>query len=83
MKCLRKVHVGILTNTLFNQLRKKFPATSFTGSPVLSKSGFDLLSKLLTEYQLKKLLIMSGSVKCLSQSQKFMPSFPAQHARDR
>lgn len=29
-------------------MRKKFPATSFTGSPVLSDSGFDLLNKLLT-----------------------------------
>lgn len=28
-------------------LRKKFPATSFTGTPVLSDSGFDLLTKLL------------------------------------
>lgn len=29
-------------------LRKKFPAASFTGSPVLSELGFDLLKKLLT-----------------------------------
>ncbi|PON77361.1 Serine/threonine protein kinase [Parasponia andersonii] len=32
----------------YNLLRKKFPATSFIGSAVLSDSGFDLLSKLLT-----------------------------------
>ena len=32
----------------YNQLRKKFPATSFTGSPVLSDAGFDLLNRLLT-----------------------------------
>jgi hypothetical protein len=32
----------------YNLLRKKFPATSFTGSPVLSDSGLDLLNKLLT-----------------------------------
>ncbi|KAK7265575.1 hypothetical protein RJT34_33196 [Clitoria ternatea] len=32
----------------YNMLRKKFPATSFTGSPVLSELGFDLLKKLLT-----------------------------------
>ncbi|XP_062116019.1 cyclin-dependent kinase G-2-like isoform X2 [Humulus lupulus] len=31
----------------YNLLRKKFPATSFIGSPVLTDSGFDLLSKLL------------------------------------
>ncbi|XP_028765127.1 cyclin-dependent kinase G-2-like [Neltuma alba] len=31
-----------------NLLRKKFPAASFIGSPVLSELGFDLLSKLLT-----------------------------------
>ena len=29
-------------------MRKKFPATSFTGSPVLSDAGFDLLNRLLT-----------------------------------
>ncbi|WVZ12036.1 hypothetical protein V8G54_016566 [Vigna mungo] len=32
----------------FNMLRKKFPAASFTGLPVLSELGFDLLKKLLT-----------------------------------
>lgn len=32
----------------YNLLRKKFPATSFTGTPVLSDAGFDLLNKLLT-----------------------------------
>ncbi|CAJ1943662.1 unnamed protein product [Sphenostylis stenocarpa] len=32
----------------FNMLRKKFPAASFTGLPVLSELGFDLLKNLLT-----------------------------------
>ncbi|MED6135577.1 hypothetical protein PIB30_047841 [Stylosanthes scabra] len=32
----------------YNMLRKKFPVASFTGQPVLSESGFDLLSRLLT-----------------------------------
>ena len=32
----------------YNLLRRKFPALSFTGSPVLSDAGFDLLNKLLT-----------------------------------
>lgn len=32
----------------YNLLRKKFPATSFTGSPVISDAGFDLLNRLLT-----------------------------------
>lgn len=32
----------------YNMLRKKFPATSFTGLPVLSELGFDLLKNLLT-----------------------------------
>ncbi|KAI4385142.1 hypothetical protein MLD38_003200 [Melastoma candidum] len=32
----------------YNLLRKKFSPTSFTGSPVLSDTGFDLLNKLLT-----------------------------------
>ncbi|KAG4933049.1 Cyclin-dependent kinase G-2 [Glycine soja] len=31
-----------------NTLRKKFPAASFTGLPVLSELGFDLLKRLLT-----------------------------------
>jgi len=33
---------------LFNTLRKKFPAASFIGLPVLSELGFDLLQQLLT-----------------------------------
>ncbi|KAJ1380459.1 Serine/threonine-protein kinase, active site [Sesbania bispinosa] len=32
----------------YNMLSKKFPAASFTGSPVLSELGFDLMKKLLT-----------------------------------
>ncbi|KAG5071684.1 hypothetical protein JHK86_006895 [Glycine max] len=32
----------------YNLLHKKFPVTSFTGSPILFYSGFDLLNKLLT-----------------------------------
>jgi len=32
----------------FNNLRKKFPAKSFTGQPTLSELGFDLLNRLLT-----------------------------------
>lgn len=42
-------------------LRKKFPATSFTGSPVLSDSGFDLLNKLLT-YDPEKVSIRSTHI---------------------
>ena len=40
----------LTTNICFryNLLRRKFPATSFTGSPVLSDAGFDLLNRLLT-----------------------------------
>lgn len=40
----------------YNLLRKKFPATSFTGSPVLSDAGFDLLNSLLT-YDPDKVII--------------------------
>lgn len=32
----------------YNLLRKKFPAMPFTGSPVLSEAGFNLLNRLLT-----------------------------------
>jgi len=53
--------VAILLNVLFhltvliffnllryNRLRDKFPAASFSGRPILSEAGFDLLNSLLT-----------------------------------
>ncbi|XP_061338695.1 cyclin-dependent kinase G-2-like isoform X2 [Gastrolobium bilobum] len=73
----------------YNLLRKKFPATSFTGSPVLSDSGFDLLNKLLT-YDPKKRITAEAALNHewfrevpLPKSKEFMPTFPAQHAQDR
>nr|KYP52963.1 Cyclin-dependent kinase G-2 [Cajanus cajan] len=73
----------------FNLLRKKFPATSFTGSPVLSDSGFDLLNKLLT-YDPEKRITAEAALNHewfrevpLPKSKEFMPTFPAQHAQDR
>lgn len=42
----------------YNLLRKKFPATSFTGSPVLSDSGFELLNRLLT-YDPERVICLS------------------------
>ncbi|XP_038884698.1 cyclin-dependent kinase G-2 isoform X2 [Benincasa hispida] len=73
----------------FNLLRKKFPAASFTGSPVLSDSGFDLLSKLLT-YDPQKRISAEEALDHewfrevpLPKSKEFMPTFPAQHAQDR
>ncbi|KAK9707512.1 hypothetical protein RND81_07G202400 [Saponaria officinalis] len=73
----------------YNQLRKKFPATSFTGSPVLSDAGFDLLNRLLT-YDPEKRLTADAALKHewfrevpLPKSKEFMPTFPAQHAQDR
>ncbi|KAG4989988.1 hypothetical protein JHK85_032971 [Glycine max] len=72
-----------------NLLRKKFPATSFTGSPVLSDSGFDLLNKLLT-YDPEKRITAEEALNHewfrevpLPKSKEFMPTFPAQHAQDR
>lgn len=32
----------------YNRLRDKFPAASFSGRPILSEAGFDLLNNLLT-----------------------------------
>ena len=32
----------------YNRLRDKFPAASFSGRPILSEAGFDLLNSLLT-----------------------------------
>ncbi|KAB1207800.1 Cyclin-dependent kinase G-2 [Morella rubra] len=73
----------------YNLLRKKFPATSFTGSPVLSDSGFDLLNKLLT-YDPEKRITAEAALDHewfrevpLPKSKEFMPTFPAQHAQDR
>ncbi|KAL0801177.1 hypothetical protein Bca101_056353 [Brassica carinata] len=73
----------------YNLLRKKFPATSFTGSPVLSDAGFDLLNKLLT-YDPERRITVDAALKHewfsevpLPKSKDFMPTFPAQHAQDR
>lgn len=73
----------------YNQLRKKFPATSFTGSPVLSDAGFDLLNRLLT-YDPEQRITADAALKHewfqevpLPKSKEFMPTFPAQHAQDR
>ncbi|GFQ07547.1 cyclin-dependent kinase g-2 [Phtheirospermum japonicum] len=73
----------------YNLLRKKFPATSFSGSPVLSDAGFDLLSKLLT-YDPDKRITAEAALSHewfrevpLPKSKEFMPTFPAQHAQDR
>lgn len=73
----------------YNLLRRKFPATSFTGSPVLSDAGFDLLNKLLT-YDPEKRITAEDALRhewfCevpLPKSKEFMPTFPAQHAQDR
>ncbi|GFY91535.1 protein kinase superfamily protein [Actinidia rufa] len=73
----------------YNLLRRKFPATSFTGSPVLSDAGFDLLNKLLT-YDPEKRITAEDALNHewfrevpLPKSKEFMPTFPAQHAQDR
>ncbi|KAK4283483.1 hypothetical protein QN277_000429 [Acacia crassicarpa] len=73
----------------YNLLRKKFPATSFTGSPVLSDSGFDLLNKLLT-YDPEKRITAEEALNHewfrevpLPKSKEFMPTFPARHAQER
>ncbi|XP_010497483.1 PREDICTED: cyclin-dependent kinase G-2-like [Camelina sativa] len=73
----------------YNLLRKKFPATSFTGAPVLSDAGFDLLNKLLT-YDPERRITVDEALKHdwfrevpLPKSKDFMPTFPAQHAQDR
>ncbi|XP_075484658.1 cyclin-dependent kinase G-2-like [Primulina tabacum] len=73
----------------YNLLRRKFPATSFTGSPVLSDAGFDLLNKLLT-YDPDKRITAEEALNHpwfhevpLPKSKEFMPTFPAQHAQDR
>ncbi|KAG5020494.1 hypothetical protein GYH30_016186 [Glycine max] len=66
---LPQVKVNFVKNK-YNLLHKKFPVTSFTGSPVL----FDLLNKLLT-YDHEKFCEVPHP-----KSKEFMPTFPAQHA---
>ncbi|KAI4383599.1 hypothetical protein MLD38_009415 [Melastoma candidum] len=73
----------------YNMLRKKFPPTSFTGSPVLSDAGFDLLNKLLT-YDPEKRITADDALNHEwfrevphPKSKDFMPTFPAQHDKDR
>ncbi|XWS69202.1 hypothetical protein CRYUN_Cryun04dG0159300 [Craigia yunnanensis] len=73
----------------YNLLRKKFPATSFTGTPVLSDAGFDLLNKLLT-FDPEKRITAEAALNHewfrevpLPKIKAFMPTFPAQHAQDR
>lgn len=73
----------------YNLLRKKFPATSFTGSPALSDSGFDLLNRLLTYDPNKRITSEEAlnhawfSEVPLPKSKDFMPTFPAVNAKDR
>ncbi|XP_010550725.1 PREDICTED: cyclin-dependent kinase G1-like [Tarenaya hassleriana] len=66
----------------YNLLRKKFPAASFTGSPVLSDLGFDLLSRLLSCDPEKRLTVDEAlnhdwfQEVPLPKSKEFMPTFP-------
>lgn len=73
----------------YNLLRKKFPATYFTGSPVLSDLGFDLLNKLLT-YDPQKRITADAALNHpwfhevpLPKSKEFMPTFPPQCSKKR
>ncbi|KAM3358605.1 cyclin-dependent kinase G-2 [Capsicum galapagoense] len=74
----------------YNNLRKKFQnATAFTGLPILSEAGLDLLNKLLT-YDPEKRITADAALNHewfrevpLPKSKEFMPTFPAQHAQDR
>nr|GEX09527.1 cyclin-dependent kinase G-2 isoform X1 [Tanacetum cinerariifolium] len=68
--------------------KRKFPATSFTGSPVVCDAGFDLLKKLLT-YDPEKRITTDAALNHewfrevpLPKSKDFVPTFPAQHAQD-
>jgi cell division cycle 2-like protein len=78
---------AIFANQPYNQLRGKFPVTSFTGSPVLSNSGLDLLKKLLA-YDPEKRITAEDALKHewfsevpLPKDTEFMPTFPPQHGK--
>ncbi|XVE56629.1 hypothetical protein DITRI_Ditri04bG0026000 [Diplodiscus trichospermus] len=66
----------------YNLLRRKFPAASFTGSPVLSDAGFDLLNRLLT-YDPEKRITADDALNHdwfrevpLPKSKELLPTFP-------
>ncbi|KAB8087827.1 hypothetical protein EE612_012250 [Oryza sativa] len=72
-----------------NRLRDKFRAVSFTGGPMLSEAGFDLLNRLLT-YDPEKRISAEDALNHewfrelpLPRSKDFMPTFPALNEQDR
>ncbi|KAF0936149.1 hypothetical protein E2562_038873, partial [Oryza meyeriana var. granulata] len=72
-----------------NRLRDKFRAVSFTGGPMLSEAGFDLLNRLLT-YDPEKRISADDALNHewfrelpLPRSKDFMPTFPALNEQDR
>nr|WNT93105.1 CDKG2-1 protein [Phyllostachys edulis] len=73
----------------YNRLREKFPAASFSGRPLLSEAGFDLLNRLLT-YDPEKRISADAALQHewfrevpLPKSKDFMPTFPALNELDR
>ncbi|CAH8340637.1 unnamed protein product [Eruca vesicaria subsp. sativa] len=66
----------------YNLLRKKFPAASFTGGPVLSELGFDLLNRLLNVDPEQRLTVDEAlnhawfSEVPLQKAKELMPTFP-------
>ncbi|KAF3436839.1 hypothetical protein FNV43_RR19592 [Rhamnella rubrinervis] len=72
----------------YNLLRKKFPAASFTGSPVLSDLGFDLLSRLLS-YDPEKRITAKDALnhdwfrEAPFPKSGFKPNFPELHGQKR
>ncbi|KAI3825117.1 hypothetical protein L1987_06593 [Smallanthus sonchifolius] len=83
-ECIVRLVIG-----RYNMLRRNFPVTSFTGSPVLFDAGFDLLNKFLT-YDPEKRITAEAALNHgwfrevpLPKPKDFMPTFSAQHAQDR
>ncbi|KAM6570236.1 hypothetical protein CsatB_018221 [Cannabis sativa] len=72
----------------YNLLRRKFPATSFIGSPVLTDSGFDLLSKLLAYDPEKRITVEEALnhrwfVEAPLPRSDFKPSLPVLQGKNR
>lgn len=83
---VKGVKVANMVKNRCSYLRQRFPLVSFTGSPVVSNAGFDLLSRLLT-YDPRKRMTAEEALDHgwfrevpRPNTKDFMPTFPPNYA---